>query len=76
MEFRPNTAYPKSDPRYHTANIRATLRELIDHLRADVEEIRAPKAQALFETSAEVLVGLDTAFDHYERGTESAMREH
>jgi hypothetical protein len=75
MEFRPNTAYPKSDPRYYTANIRATLRELIGHLRSDVDAFEAPKAQALFETSAEVLTGIDTAFDHYEQGRESAMRE-
>jgi hypothetical protein len=75
MEFRPDTAYPRHDPRYHTANIRATLRELIEHLRSDVGEIEAPKAQALFETTAEVLSGLDTAFDHYERGSEPAVRE-
>jgi hypothetical protein len=29
----------------------------------------------LFETAAEVLIGLQTAFDHYERGEEAAMRE-
>jgi hypothetical protein len=34
-----------------------------------------PKAQALFETSAEVLDGLRTAFRHYEGGAEAAMRE-
>lgn len=75
MELRPNTAYPESDPRYHTANIKATLHDLIDHLREDAGKIDAPKAQALFETAAEVLIGLRTAFDHYERGEEAAMRE-
>jgi hypothetical protein len=33
MQLRPNTAYPESDPRYHTANIKATLHDLIEHRR-------------------------------------------
>jgi hypothetical protein len=75
MELRPNTAYPKSDPRYHTANVLAALDDLVRHLREDTREFDEPKAQALFETSAEVLDGLRTAFQHYERGAEAAMRE-
>ena len=75
MELRPNTAYPKSDPRYHTANVLAALDDLIRHLREDTREFDEPKAQALFETSAEVLGGLRTAFQHYESGAEVAMRE-
>jgi hypothetical protein len=31
-----------------------------------------PKAQVLFETAAEVISGLDTAFKHYEEKSESA----
>jgi hypothetical protein len=50
------------------------LTELIDHLREDLDRIDEPKAQALFETSAKVLTGLRTAFEHYERGTEKGMR--
>lgn len=49
------------------------LTEVIDHLREDLDRIDEPKAQALFETSAEVLTGLRTAFEHYERGTEKGM---
>jgi hypothetical protein len=75
VELRPNTNYPKSDPRYHTANVLATLDDLIRHLREDTHEFDEPKAQALFETSAEVLGGLRTAFQHYEGGAEAAMRE-
>lgn len=75
MELRPNTAYPATDPRYHTANIRAALDDLIRHLREDINQFDEPKAQALFETSAEVLQGLGTAFAHYESGREAAMRE-
>jgi hypothetical protein len=63
-----------SDPLVHTQNVQQMLRELIDHLREDLDKIDEPKAQALFETSAEVLTGLRTAFEHYERGTEKGMR--
>ncbi len=50
------------------------MRKLIEHLRADIEKITEPKAQALFETSAEVLHGLVKAFDDYEKKTEAAWR--
>ena len=62
------------DPRAHTANVRSELRELIDHLREDVGKVDEPKAQALFETTAEVLTGLETAFRHYEEKSESAWK--
>lgn len=63
-----------SDPKVHAAHIRSRLGELIDHLRKDVNRVEEPKAQVLFETSAEVLIGLRTAFEHYESGAEKAMR--
>jgi hypothetical protein len=53
------------DP-YHVANVGNVLGELIRHLRDDTRQFDEPKAQALFETSAEVLQGLQTAFRHYE----------
>lgn len=62
------------DPRAHTANVRKEFRQLIDHLRGDIERITEPKAQALFETTAEVISGLDTAFRHYEEKDENAWR--
>jgi hypothetical protein len=65
---------PNPDPKFHTERIEQMLDELIQHLRDDTSHIAEPKAQALFETSAEVLKGLKTAFHHYERGSEPAMR--
>ena len=62
------------DPRAHTANVRKEFGELIDHLRADVDKIDEPKAQALFETAAEVIGGLNTAFKHYEEKSEKAWK--
>ncbi len=62
------------DPRAHSANVRKEFRELIDHLRGDVHKIDEPKAQALFETAAEVISSLDTAFKHYEEKSENAWK--
>ena len=62
------------DPRAHTANVRKEFGELIDHLRGDVHKIYEPKAQALFETAAEVISDLNTAFKHYEEKSESAWK--
>ena len=62
------------DPRAYTANVRKEFRELIDHLRHDINKIDEPKAQALFETTAEVISGLDTAFKHYEEKSENAWK--
>ena len=62
------------DPRAHTANVRKEFRELIDLLRGDINEIGEPKAHALFETAAEVISGLDTAFKHYEEKSEDAWK--
>jgi hypothetical protein len=64
----------ENNPLHHTQKIKAQMRQLIEHLRADVGKITEPKAQALFETSAEVLTGLLKAFDDYEQKNEEAWR--
>jgi len=51
-----------------------TFRELIDHLRGDIGKMTEPKAQALFETTAEVISGLGTAFKHYAQKSENAWK--
>jgi len=63
-----------SNPIHHTRKIKARMRQLIVHLRADIGKVTEPKAQALFETSAEVLTGLVKAFDDYGNKTEAAWR--
>jgi hypothetical protein len=65
---------PNPDPRYHVQNIEKMLGDLITHLRDDVGKVDEPKAQALFETGAEVLQGLRTAFVHYQQDREPGMR--
>ncbi|WP_011300560.1 hypothetical protein [Cupriavidus necator] len=65
---------PETDPRHHTLKIKAMLNDTLQHLRDDVTKVTDPKAQALFETSAEVLQGLLTAYDHFEQRSEPAWR--
>lgn len=63
-----------SDPQVHTANIKNEFQELIDHLREDITKVDDPSAKALFETSAEVLIGLKKAFSDYEEKNEPAWQ--
>lgn len=62
------TDYPENDPRHHTVKLRGMLDAVAEHAREDIGKIDDPKAQALFETSAEVCGGLVRAFEHYEKG--------
>ena len=62
------------DPQAHTANVRKDFGELIEHLRGDIKKSDEPQARALFETAAEVISGLDTAFKHYEEKSENAWK--
>lgn len=66
--------YPESDPRHHTAHLRQMLRDTADHARADISKVDDPQARALFETTAEVLIGLETAYRHFEEKSEPAWR--
>jgi hypothetical protein len=66
--------FPESDPRHHTLKIQDLLVRARDHCREDVGKITDPKAQAIFETTAEVLDGLIRAYDHYNSRSEQAMR--
>jgi hypothetical protein len=52
--------------------MRSRFRELIGHLRSDVDKVDEPQFKAMFETAAEVLGGLEKAFEDYERKNESA----
>ena len=51
--------------RYHTRNLKWMLDETAFQARKDVTKVSDPKAQALFETAAEVLKGLAKAFEDF-----------
>ncbi len=63
-----------SDPKVHSNNIKEELQKLADHMRKDINRMDDPQAKALFETSAEVLLGLKKAFNDYEKGEEEAWQ--
>ncbi len=66
MAKRTSKDYPK--------DVRMKLDKLSQELRKDIGKIEDPKGQALFETAAEVLSGLTTAFEHYGSESEEAWR--
>ena len=68
MTYDPNS----SNPREHTSKVKKELSALTDHLRRDIEKLNDPAAKALFETSAEVLIGLQKAFTDFENKNEKA----
>ncbi len=53
------------DPKEHAQNIEKYLTELKKHCREDLKKFSDAKAQALFETAADVLDGLEKAFSDY-----------
>ncbi|MDP9430682.1 MAG: hypothetical protein M3Q47_18300 [Actinomycetota bacterium] len=58
--------------RHHISKIRGLLTDLAAHAREDVGKVDEPKAQALFETVAEVCTALATTYEHYENQSETA----
>jgi HD-like signal output (HDOD) protein len=67
--------YSESGPRHHTAHLKQMLTDVINHSREDVKKVSDPKAQALFETTAEVLIGLRKAFEDFEQKTEEGWKK-
>ena len=68
----PDTA---RDPLHHTHKMSTKFADTIDHLRRDIDHVDEPKCKAMFETAAEVMGGLATAFKHYEQKSEAAWDE-
>ena len=61
-------------PGFHVGNLKRMLSNVAQHARQDAEKVHEPKAQALFETTAEVLLGLEKAYEHYADQSEPAMK--
>lgn len=60
------------DPLVHTAHLKKEFMALADHLREDVTRVDDVSAKALFEVSAEVIIGLHKAFEDFEKKNEPA----
>ena len=62
------------NPLEHTAKVKADLLSLTNHLREDILKMEDPSAKALFEVSAEVLIGLQKAFTDFEKRNEKGWQ--
>lgn len=62
----------RTDPKVDSKDIQKKLEELIERVRKDVDRIEEPRFEALLETTAEVLIGLRTAFKDYNEKHEKA----
>ena len=62
--------HPENSPLRETAGTRDLMKELITQLREGMKKVRDPRAQAMLETSGEVIKGLIKAFDEYEKKSE------
>ena len=61
-------------PVEHVQHIANLLQQAQQECRVDIGRIDDPKAQALFETVAEVVGGLLKALEHYQTGSELAWQ--
>ncbi|WP_029111748.1 hypothetical protein [Mycobacterium sp. URHB0044] len=66
--------FPEDDPRNHSTRLKNMMSDVVTHARDEVGAIGDPKGQTLFETTAEVLTGLITAFERYEQDVEDTWR--
>ena len=66
--------YTEDNPLYHVVKMRGMLNAVVRHCREDIEKVTEPKAQALFETTAELLGGLINEYSRYERELEDKAR--
>lgn len=55
-----------TDPKEHAQNIERYIYELKLFCHEEIKTVTDPKAKALFETTAEVLGGLEKAFSDYQ----------
>jgi hypothetical protein len=62
--------HPEGSPLRETAGAKELMKELITQLREGIRRVQDPRAQAMLETSAEVIRGLVKAFDEYEKNSE------
>ena len=63
-----------AEPTKQVESIRQLLLKGVQQSRAGIPEVGEPRAQALFETTAEVLQGLAKAYEDYNVGSEEAWK--
>jgi hypothetical protein len=56
-----------SEPLQRAVNIERMLRDVRQHIDQDLESVADERAQVLFDTARQVLDGLITSFEDYQR---------
>ena len=69
MDFQ---SIKSNDPKEHAQNIEKYITQLKNFCHEEIQTVKDPKALALFETTAEVLSGLEKAFSDYQSENEGA----
>ena len=66
--------YTENDARHGTSKVKEMLDEVAQRARQDIAKVSDPRAQALLETTAEVVLGLRKAYDDFEERTEAVWK--
>jgi predicted esterase YcpF (UPF0227 family) len=66
--------YTENDARHQTSKVNDMLDDVAQRARQDIAKVSDPRAQALLETTAEVVLGLRKAYDDFEEGTEAVWK--
>jgi len=62
------------DPIAHARHLTMRLQDIRERFREDLDKVEDPRAQVLFETTAEVLGGLIKALNEFQSKNERAWR--
>jgi hypothetical protein len=62
--------FDERDPHHCAMKMKGMLQTVVEHAREDLAKLEDPHREALFETTADVLTGLITAYEHFERSAE------
>ena len=65
-------AIKSNDPKEHAQTIEQYIYELKNYCHSEIKLVSDPKAKALFETTAEVLGGLEKAYSDFQSENEGA----
>lgn len=69
MDFQ---SIKSTDPKEHAQNIEKYITQLKNFCHEEIGLVKEPKGKALFETTAEVLSGLEKAYSDYQSENEGA----
>ncbi len=74
MEIENTNPLPDSDSKHHALNLIKALTELAEHAREDIHKVSDARGRVLFETTADVLLGLARAHQAFVDGEEAELQ--